>query len=107
MDSYKYGYYSIFLINDMHKIHYDNIKTGHPTENGSIKLALKKIGMKRIFLPPGSPQLNPVEIMVAYLKKLLFLEKDKITTCEILKQRLTKHMQDIANEPTKRFFFEF
>jgi hypothetical protein len=58
-------------------------------------------------LPPGSPQLNPVEIMVAYLKNLLLDVKDKITDCSILKEKIREYMQVIARESTNRFFFEF
>jgi transposase len=60
LDSYKYGYHSIFLVNDMHKIHYDSPSNDKNADKVSIEGALKKVGMKRIFLPPGSPQLNPV-----------------------------------------------
>jgi transposase len=44
----------------MHKIHYDSPSNDKNADKVSIEGALKKVGMKRIFLPPGSPQLNPV-----------------------------------------------
>ena len=44
----------------------------------SIESTLRVLGIKRLFLPPGSPQLNPVEIMISEIKSTLIEEKEGI-----------------------------
>jgi transposase len=63
--------------------------------------------IKRYFLPPGSPQLNPVEILATYLKSRLFTVKHQITDCTTLKEKIKEEMEKIASVETNRFFCEF
>lgn len=97
----------------MHKIHFDReaiAPSKNPQEDSNcptVESTLLRYGMRHIFLPPGSPQLNPVEIMINYLKNLLFSKREEIVDCAVLRERIVEHMRDIAREPTKRFFYEF
>ncbi len=63
--------------------------------------------IKRYFLPPGSPQLNPVEILATYLKSRLFMAKHQINDRHSLKEKIKEEMEKIANTDTNRFFCEF
>lgn len=57
------------LLTDTHRIHYDDLN-----EN-TIGQTITEARMKRFFLPPGSPQLNPLEGLFGAIQKRLPREK--------------------------------
>lgn len=61
---------NILIITDMNKIHLD--PTNVSDDMKPIKSWLHKYQAKRYYLPPSSPQLNPIESMFANLKSKLF-----------------------------------
>lgn len=61
--------------------------------------------MRRFFLPPGSPQLNPLESLFSTIREKL--NKEGIQNISTLKEKLESMMKTIAKEPTHVYFKEF
>lgn len=66
------------LFTDTHRIHYD--------EEDYISNCLRSTKMKRFFLPPGSPQLNPLESLFSTIRERL--GKEGITDRDTLRGKL-------------------
>ena len=57
------------LVTDMNKIHYDAFSAG--VEQKIIKRVVDDYGIQRIYLPPQSPDFNPLESLFQHLKSKL------------------------------------
>lgn len=61
--------------------------------------------MRRFFLPPGSPQLNPLESLFSTIREKL--TKEGVQNIATLKEKLEALMKNIVKEPTHVYFKEF
>lgn len=83
----------IILITDMNKIHLDPYG---PSEPKPIKQLLNQYHARRIYLPPASPHLNPLESIFTNLKTKLF--KKEIHGAVELLDHMKRCMDDIGQE---------
>jgi transposase len=91
------------LLTDTHKIHFDDEKSKLSKEK-SINQTLRSVRMRRFFLPPGSPQLNPLESLFSTIRERL--SKEKIFDQESLREKLSSLMEIIIKESTTVYFKE-
>ncbi|MCL2005369.1 MAG: transposase [Planctomycetaceae bacterium] len=66
------------------------------------KVAIERVGAKVVYLPPYSPDFNPIENVFAKLKSLL--RKLKLRTMEALWQRLGELSDVFLPEECKNYF---
>ena len=86
-----------------------NLKTGdyvvmdnapvHKVEG--IKALIEKTGAKLIYLPPYSPELNPIEL--AWNKIKQFLRKQKARTVDKLYEAYSDALKEISKEDSENF----
>ena len=69
---------------------------------GAIRKAIKAAGARLIFLPPYSPDLNPIEQAFSKLKH--FLRKAKERTVEATWQRIGSLLQNFSPDECKNYF---
>jgi len=67
-----------------------------------VKVAIERVGAKVIYLPPYSPDLNPIEQVFSKLKTML--RKLKLRTMEALWQRLGELCDVFLPEECKNYF---
>jgi len=67
-----------------------------------VKVAIERVGAKVVYLPPYSPDLNPIENIFVKLKSLVC--KLKLRTMEALWQRLGELCNVFLDDECKNYF---
>jgi transposase len=71
-------------------------------KRAGVQQALEKAGCTAVYLPPYSPDYNPIELVFAKLKALLRKKPER--TVEGLWQRLGRHMDDFSPQECRNYF---
>ena len=61
------------ILTDIHRIHLESDQVEEIMEL-TVSSILRRMGVKRFFLPPGSPQLNPLESLFSTIRERLSKE---------------------------------
>jgi len=68
----------------------------------AVREAIEAVGAKLVFLPPYSPDFNPIELLFAKLKWLLRIAQER--TVEALWKRIGKLIDRFSPEECKNYF---
>ena len=79
----------------------DNAKIHHDKEMINV---IERIGCKVLFLPPYSPDYNPIEIAFSTLKKWIKQNRDFMNTCLDLKDGMIVACSQITPKLAKSYF---
>ena len=105
----KYGKYghippkSIVLVTDLNRIHYDPFVVREGDEQGRVVAdVIRTFDIQRLFLPPSSPDLNPIESLFLNLKNKL--SKADIRCTEDLLGKMEMFMAELSKESVEVYF---
>ena len=90
------------LIPGVHKgdiVIMDNLRTHHMND---VKVLLEEAGLEILYLPPYSPDLNPIEMMWSKIKSIL--RKMKERTTESLLKAIPEALKQISPEDSAGWF---
>ena len=71
-------------------------------KSDAVRTAIRAAGARLFFLPPYSPDLNPIEQVFAKLKHLL--RKDKERTVDAAWQRIAALLPNVTNDECRNYF---